>query len=194
MKRYLLLLGILCAVAFGEQDFRDDDFEDITRAFQIRNLENGIAINARKKGDLDDANWILRDFELSDDLRIKRDKLRKDWDFGYAQFVSPALKGGDSCLAIDESGFLKLKSCKDDLQSERLETVWSIIPTSSGAVQIRSLVLDANECLSSFYNPTLSIEDRFGIKPCSLDFDTLIPNSQLFVLTPPLLEASPLFK
>lgn len=169
---------------------RKDDFEDITNLFQIRSVRNGIAINVLRSGNFMEQNWILKEFFLSDDLRIKRDKLRKSWDFGYVQFVSPTKK--DGCLAIDESGFLKIKSCKDDIASERLETVFSIIPTESGAVQIRSLVLNSTECLSTFENPNVPIEKRFGIVPCSLDFDFFIDTSELFFFTPALIKARPL--
>ncbi len=53
-------------------------------------------------------------------------------------------------------------------------------------------MLEANECLSAFENPNVPIERRFGIQPCSLDFDFLIDTSELFFFTPALVEARPL--
>lgn len=196
MKTAFFVFTILFNVFFvneifaAEQSPRRDDFENITNLFQIRSIQNGIAINIERKGDFNDQNWALREFDLSDDIRVKRDALRKNWDFGYVQFISPTKK--DSCLAIDESGFLALKSCTKDIQSEKLETVFSIIPVGSGSVQIRSLVLGANECLSTFENPSVPIERRFGIMPCILDFDTSIDTSQLFFFAPALIRAAPL--
>lgn len=168
---------------------RFDDFENITNTFQIRNLRTGIPINVRRNGDFNSQNWQLRQFQLRGEL-LKKDKLRDKWDFGYVQFVEPGKR--DNCLVIAESGFLEIKSCLADLQSGKLESVFSIIPTSSGAVQIRSLVLDSNECLSMFDNPQIPEYKRIGILPCTLDFDTYIDTTQLFFLTPQLMRASAL--
>ncbi|WP_238386899.1 MULTISPECIES: toxin [unclassified Campylobacter] len=165
---------------------RKDDFENVTNPVQIRNLRTGIAINLTRKGDLNTQNWLIRQIELSDVL-VKRDKLRFKWDFGYVQFVRP--ENPDGCLAIGEDGFLHVKSCKQDLKLSKLETVFSIIPTSSSAVQIRSLVLDANECLFVFDNPSVAIQDRVGIGPCSLDYNFLIDTTELFFFTPALVKA-----
>ncbi len=169
---------------------RRDDFENITQRFQIRNVRNGIALNIDRKGDFNTQNWFLRDFGLDPDFIRGKDPLAKSWGFGYVQFVDP--RNQDRCLSIGEDGFLHYKSCKGDIQSKAFESVFSIIPTSSGAVQIRSLVLEANECLSAFENPNVPIERRFGIQPCSLDFDFLIDTSELFFFTPALVEARPL--
>lgn len=168
---------------------RFDDFENITNPMQIHNLRTGIPINIRRNRDFNSQNWQLRQFQLRGDL-LKKDKLRDKWDFGYVQFVEPGKR--DNCLAIDESGFLAIKSCLADLKSGKLETVFSIIPTSSGAVQIRSLVLDSNECLSMFDNPQVPEYRRIGIMPCSLDFDFYIDTAELFFFTPPLTRASAL--
>lgn len=169
---------------------RKDDFEDITRFFQIRNVRNGIALNIERKGDFNTQNWFLRDFGLKPKFIKGRDPLAKSWGFGYVQFVDP--RNQDRCLSIGEDGFLHYKSCKQDLKSKALETIFSIIPTSSGAVQIRSMVLEANECLTAFENPRVPIEKSFGIQPCSLDFDFLIDTRELFFFTPALTKAIPL--
>jgi len=188
MKNFYFILPVIFVSFIFAASPRETDFDNITNLFQIRNLQNGIAINIQRKGDLNTQNWALREFDLDEKLKEK-DLLRDKWNFSYVQFLSATTK--DGCLAIDESGFLMIKSCKDDLASGRLETVFSIIPTESGAVQIRSLVLESNECLSAFDNPNVPIEKRFGIVPCALDFDFLIDTSELFFFTPPLIEALP---
>lgn len=191
MKKYMkiVLLLFLSLLVLKADTPRKDDFENITSLFQIRSVRNGIALNIERKGDFNTQNWFLREFDLPDDLRL-RDTLKDKWDFAYVQFISAAKKG--FCLAIDESGFLALKSCADDIKEKKLETVFSIIPTESGAVQIRSLVLEANECLSTFENPNVPIEKRFGILPCSLDFDFYIDTTELFFFTPALVNATTL--
>ncbi len=195
----LLILGMMGVGSVAEEGTsgfsfnsggRKDDFENITQRFQIRNVQNGIALNIDRSGDLNTQNWFLRDFGLDPDFIRGKDPLAKSWNFGYVQFVDP--RNQDRCLSIGEDGFLHYKSCKDDIQSGAFESVFSLIPTSSGAVQIRSLVLEANECLSAFENPNVPIEKRFGIQPCSLDFDFLIDTSELFFLSPTLVEARPL--
>lgn len=191
MKRILLIfiaLFSLNGVAFSQDFPRKDDFENITNLFQIRNLQNGIALNILRDGSVDSQNWRLKEFTLSPKL-AQKDKLGKIWNFGYVQFVHP--KRDDSCLAIFEDGFLGLKSCRGDLSDEKLETVFSIIPTSAGAVQIRSLVLDSDECLSAFDNPNVPIENRFGILPCGLDSFFFIDTAQLFFFAPALTTAVP---
>lgn len=188
-KLLLLCFIILCIESAHAENPRKDDFENITSLFQIRNLQNGIAINLQRSGDLNTQNWILRQFDLNAHL-ITHDKLRDRWSFGYVQFVRP-----DNllmCLAIGEDGFLTTKSCLQDLQSEKLETVFSLIPVGNGAVQIRSLVLNSDECLSAFENPNIPIEKRFGITPCTLDFFLIIDPSELFFFTPALTKARPL--
>ncbi len=165
---------------------RSDDFENITNAFQIRNLQNGIALNIQRTGDMNTQNWFLREFDLPPELH-SRDKLRDKWPFAYVQFVRP--ENPDNCLAIGNDGLLTLKSCLQDIKDAKLETVFSLIPTSIGAVQIRSLVLESNECLSAFENPNIPIEKRFGITPCSLDFFFLIETAELFFFTPALVNA-----
>lgn len=188
MKKFLLMLTLCLNLAFSQDLPRKDDFEDITNLFQIRNLQNGIAINVLRDGSMDSQNWRLKEFTLSPKL-AQKDKIGKLWKFGYVQFMHPTQK--DSCLAILESGFLGIKSCKGDLDDEKLETVFSIIPTSAGAVQIRSLVLETDECLSAFENPNVPIENRFGILPCGLDSFFLIDTAQLFFFAPALAPASP---
>lgn len=167
-----------------------DDFEGVTPRFQIRNIQNGIALNVQRHGDFNTQNWLIRDFGLDPEFMRGKDPLRNTWNFGYIQFVTPT--NHDVCLGIGEDGFLHLLSCTQDVQGGLFETVFSLIPTPDGAVQIRSMVLEKNECLTAFENPNVPIEKRFGIQPCSLDFDFLIDTSELFFIAPMLVEARPL--
>lgn len=110
--------------------------------------------------------WNIKEIVLSDELKQK-DKLADELPFGYVQFINP--KESDLCLAILKDGTFGAKSCQDDLKDGKLETVFSIMPTTTSAVQIRSLVLESDECIVTFLNPNIPIQKRFGIAPCTLD-------------------------
>lgn len=175
----LLLFAIFC--------FGDDKFENITGTFQIRNAKTGIAINLeRSLRQFDTQNWFLKELGHNETI-AKKDKFAKSLPFGYVQFVN--VKRNTMCLSVAESGFLALKNCDDDIKSQSYESVFSIIPTSTGAVQIRSLLLKTDECLSAFNNPNVEIENRVGIVPCILELFS-IDVDQLWFIAPPLGGAS----
>lgn len=180
--RNLAILALFIAFALG-----DDKFENITNAFQLRNAKTGIAINLQRKlRQFDTQNWFLK--ELGHDKIIaKKDKFALSLPFGYVQFAN--VKEKNMCLSVAPSGFLALKNCEDDIKTQSFESIFSIIPTSTGAVQIRSLLLETNECLSAFNNPNIAIEDRVGLVPCILEFFS-IDVEQLWFIAPPLGGAS----
>ncbi len=115
--------------------------------------------------------WNIKEIVLNDELKQK-DKLANELPFGYVQFTNP--KENDLCLTILEDGTFGAKSCQDDLKDGKLETVFSIMPTTTSAVQIRSLVLESDECIVTFFNPNIPIQKRFGISPCTLDSNFLL--------------------
>lgn len=124
------------------------DLKDFTEMVSIRSLETGIFLSAFRDTSKDpiDQNWNIKEIVLSDELKQK-DKLADELPFGYVQFTNP--KESDLCLAILEDGIFGAKSCQDDLKDDKLETVFSIMPTTS-AMQIRSLVLESDECIVTF--------------------------------------------
>lgn len=46
--------------------------------------------------------------------------------------------------------------------------------TTTSAVQIRSLVLESDEYIVTFFNPNIPIQKRFGIAPYTLDPNFLL--------------------
>lgn len=84
------------------------------------------------------------------------------------QFTNP--KENDLCLAILEDGTFGAKSCQDDLKDGKLETVFSIMPTTTSAVQIRSLVLESDECIVTFFNPNIPNTKTLWNSPLHLKF------------------------
>ncbi|EAL0271909.1 cytolethal distending toxin subunit A [Campylobacter lari] len=192
MKKKLFLLLFYFCFCFGLEPSKGD-LPDFTPMFAIRSLETGISLSPFRNTSerLEDQNWLLREIILSDELK-KKDILADKLSFGYVQFVNPLNE--DLCLAILESGFFGGKSCKQDLEDGKLETIFSIMPTTTSAVQIRSLVLGGTECMVIVRNPQLALEDRFGIQQCTLDDPALfLELYELMFFTPAIIEAAPLY-
>lgn len=190
MKKIFILIFIFLSLSKSVQE--PGDLPDFTPMFAIRSLETGISLSPFRETSqkLEDQNWILREIELDDKLKQK-DELAEELPFGYVQFVNP--NNNDLCLAILEDGFFGGKSCKKDLEDEKLETVFSIMPTTGSAVQIRSLVEGGRECMVTFYNPNVAIENRFGIQPCILDPALFLDLNELMFFTPAIIEATPIY-
>ncbi|EAI4690939.1 cytolethal distending toxin subunit A [Campylobacter jejuni] len=190
MKKIVILILVLLSLSKSIEE--PGDLSDFTPMFTIRSLQTGISLSPFRETseDLKDQNWILREIILSDELKQK-DELGELLRFGYVQFVNP--NDDDICLAILESGFFGGKSCKQDLKDGKLETIFSIMPTTSSAVQIRSLVEGGRECIKIFYNPNVPIEKRFGIQPCTLDSALFLDLNELMFFTPAIIEATPIY-
>ncbi|EJF0227287.1 relaxase/mobilization nuclease domain-containing protein [Campylobacter jejuni] len=163
MKKIITLFFMFITLAFATPT---GDLKDFTEMVSIRSLETGIFLSAFRDTSKDpiDQNWNIKEIVLNDELKQK-DKLADELPFGYVQFTNP--KESDLCLAILEDGTFGAKSCQDDLKDGKLETVFSIMPTTTSAVQIRSLVLESDECIVTFFNPNIPIQKRFGIAPCT---------------------------
>lgn len=191
MKKIVCKILVFCSLCFGASNPDPGELPDFTPALAIRSLETGITLSVFRETSkkLLDQNWIVREIVLSDDLK-ELDKLADALPFGYVQFVNPS--DDDICLAIGEDGFFTAKSCSDDLKTKKLESVFSIMPTTTPAVQIRSLVLGSDECMATFFNPNVPIEKRFGLRPCILDTALFADVNELMFFTPALVEATPL--
>lgn len=181
---YLLALSL---ISLGHAATPVEDLDDFTETFHLRSLFSGDIL----KVDDNEVNWKLREITLPDKLKDK-DPIGKKMPYGIVQFVSP--KNDDVCLGIDESGFFRPKPCKKDIEDGTFETLFSIMPTSSSAVQIRSLVLNGDECIMVFDNPQLPRGRDFGIKKCFFNPLTLIDTRFLLVIAPPLRDAKILSK
>lgn len=136
------------------------DLEEFTTQISIRSALTGdiVGFGAAR-------NWVIRDIMLTDDML--RDDPFRSFNLGAVQFVQAGTK--DSCLAIDESGLFTRKSCMQDLQLKKYETLYTIIPTTTPAVQIRSFVLKKDECMTIFNNPQLPRGRGIGIRSCDVD-------------------------
>ncbi|QCD45513.1 hypothetical protein [Campylobacter mucosalis] len=143
--------------------------DPFTLVLSLRSLDTGmpLIVNFAQRGE--NLNWNIREvkaFVPSMISNIKKVDHFRYLNFEYIQFVNAS--NIDTCLAIQESGFFGLKSCADDLERGKFETVFQLIPTTTDAVQIRSLVLGGNECISTFENPELFPWQLIGIDKCQL--------------------------
>lgn len=161
--------------------------DEFTPPLSLRSLDTGLPLIVNLNKTDETFNWNLREvkaFNPSIISSIKSIDNFRNLKFEYIQFVST--KNIDMCLAIDESGLFTLKSCGDDLNSKKFETVYQLIPMNTDAVQIRSLVLNGNECISTFENPNLEPWQRVGINRCTLDETFIADIKRLWAIMPEL--------
>ncbi|XUP62396.1 hypothetical protein UXU46_08485 [Campylobacter jejuni] len=70
------------------------------------------------------------------------------------------------CCKSKSSG---TKFCKQDLLGRTIKTIFSIIPMTNGSIQIRSLTNGGNQCMSTYPDYSIAIENRFGLGEYLLD-------------------------
>ena len=161
--------------------------DEFTPPLSLRSLDTGLPLIVNLNKTDETFNWNLREvkaFNPSIISSIKSIDNFKNLKFEYIQFVST--NDINMCLAIDESGLFTLKSCGDDLNNKKFETVYQLIPMNTDAVQIRSLVLNGNECISTFENPNLEPWQRVGINRCTLDETFIADIKRLWAIMPEL--------
>lgn len=161
--------------------------DEFTPPLSLRSLDTGLPLIVNLNKPDETFNWNLREikaFNPSIINSIKSIDNFRNLKFEYIQFVST--NNIDMCLAIDESGLFTLKSCGDDLNNKKFETVYQLIPMNTDAVQIRSLVLNGKECISTFENPNLEPWQRVGINRCTLDETFIADIKRLWAIMPEL--------
>ena len=161
--------------------------DEFTPPLSLRSLDTGLPLIVNLNKPDETFNWNLREvkaFNPSIINSIKSIDNFRNLKFEYIQFVST--NNINMCLAIDESGLFTLKSCGDDLNNKKFETVYQLIPMNTDAVQIRSLVLNGKECISTFENPNLEPWQRVGINRCTLDETFIADIKRLWAIMPEL--------
>lgn len=161
--------------------------DEFTPPLSLRSLDTGLPLIVNLNKTDETFNWNLREvkaFNPSIISSIKSIDNFRNLKFEYIQFVST--NDINMCLAIDESGLFTLKSCSDDLNNKKFETVYQLIPMNTDAVQIRLLVLNGNECISTFENPNLEPWQRVGINRCTLDETFIADIKRLWAIMPEL--------
>ena len=161
--------------------------DEFTPPLSLRSLDTGLPLIVNLNKSDETFNWNLREvkaFNSSIISSIKSIDNFRNLKFEYIQFVST--NNINMCLAIDESGLFTLKSCSDDLNNKKFETVYQLIPMNTDAVQIRSLVLNGKECISTFENPNLEPWQRVGINRCTLDETFIADIKRLWAIMPEL--------
>ncbi|MCX2717471.1 toxin [Helicobacter sp. MIT 21-1697] len=178
MKKIILLFAFISSFVYGGNP---EDLPDFTAPFSLRSALSGDLLAP----DYRHPNWNLKQIVLDEEIR-KSDPFDK-FNLGAVQFVNtdnPKL-----CLGIEESGFFGLISCEEDLKNKNFQTLFTIIPTTTAAVQIRSFVLDKNECITTFFNPRLPGGIGIGINLCDVDSFFSVDLRNLMLILPPLIEA-----
>ena len=161
--------------------------DEFTPPLSLRSLDTGLPLIVNLNKSDETFNWNLREVKAFNPSIISSIKLIDNFrnlKFEYIQFVST--NDINMCLAIDESGLFTLKSCSDDLNNKKFETVYQLIPMNTDAVQIRSLVLNGKECISTFENPNLEPWQRVGINRCTLDETFIADIKRLWAIMPEL--------
>lgn len=161
-----------------------------TLPLSLRSLDTGLPLVVNFNQQNETFNYNLREVKAFDPNIINEIKKVDNFRFlklEYVQFTSAT--NIDMCLAIDESGFFTLKSCAEDLNKKKFETVYQLIPLLSDAVEIRSLVLGGGECISTFVNPNLEPWQRVGILKCELREGYGVKTPKLWAIVPEIREA-----
>ncbi|RDU71713.1 toxin [Helicobacter brantae] len=179
MKKVYLALLLMIGLLYAQDPI--EDLPDFTPQFSIRSLYSG-DILISKKSSMPTPNWKIRDVTIPE--LAKSDFAEALFKLGYVQFYHP--QDDNRCIGIDEAGFFTDRNCKQDIDSKKYETIFSIMPTNTGAVQIRSLVLDKNQCISVFHTTAIPRGRDFGINPCDFSALVLIDLKTLLILAPPL--------
>lgn len=168
-----VLICILGLVFLTGKDL--SDLLNFTAQISIRNLYSGDMITLRT----DRFSWKIQDVYLPQGVE---DLFATKFGLTPVQFVDTVR--GRVCLAFSE-GHLRTKTCYEDIVNKQYETVFTIIPTTTTAVQLRLFVNGGKQCLVYSDNPKLPFRRPFDLAPCNLTKGTKIDLQQLFVILPP---------
>lgn len=185
LKKFFTITILFISTAFCRD--LPEDLPDYTPLFALRSIFSGDILTIDPNPvDPTNLNWRIREVRQLPKGLENRDKLKdKLPPLGYIQFLRPY--DSSLCLAIGEDGLFTQKGCDDDINSGKFETVFSIIPTITDAVQIRSLVNDSDECIGIFDNPHLQGGRAYGLLPCDFDPVFSISLRVLIAIAPPYL-------
>lgn len=142
----------------------------------IRTMTTGEFLYAG--GKKDDVNWNMVEVPLPG-------YLSKKYPFGAVQFQH--IKQADKCL-ISNGFWTALGDCAGVANGDH-RTLFSLLPTSSGAFQIQSIA--AEGCLVAESNFDKKNTQSLKIAPCYNDIRTPIDLHWLWILTPPIIDAKP---
>lgn len=181
MKKLLLIL-------FGVQLIFSatpvEDLPEFTKVVFIRNLSSA---NGLKVGQT--LNWVIRSINITQEQKLKDKTFYDKFPFGWVQFVKPSDE--TACLALQENRTFGFKSCALDLGDGKMQTVFSILPTDRGPVQIRSLAFGGGLCLTvpkGSISPSVSYD--FTVQDCAENADSPGLRQNLQLLLPPLVEST----
>ena len=133
------------------------------------------SMHAKKRPPVDGLNWSMIEVLLPGYLGRK-------FPFGAVQFRH--VRDGEKCL-MSNGFWFSLGEC-DSVRYGDDRTLFSLLPTSSGALQIQSIAADG--CLA-VESSGKKLAQNLKIQPCFSAENTPIDLRWLWILTPPVLEA-----
>ncbi|WP_299328053.1 hypothetical protein [uncultured Helicobacter sp.] len=139
----------------------------------IRTMSTGELLYANSKNN--ETNWSMIEVLLPGYLGRK-------FPFGAVQFRH--VRDGEKCL-MSNGFWFSLGEC-DSVRYGDDRTLFSLLPTSSGALQIQSIAADG--CLA-VESSGKKLAQNLKIQPCFSAENTPIDLRWLWILTPPVLEA-----
>ncbi|WP_027326992.1 hypothetical protein [Helicobacter pametensis] len=172
---FLILLNTTLLLA--QENTARKDLADFTTPFVMRNLYSGNAIGFNFPVTEESFDWRLID--------LSAQKLYEPVSagFGLSLIQIAQSKNPNLCLALDRSNNrLTQKNCKEDLSSKKYDTVFTIIPSSTTAVQLKAYSKGGVLCVN--YDPSVSTRNPFIFRLCNLDRKKQIDLKELFVLIP----------
>ncbi|EFC2186175.1 toxin, partial [Escherichia coli] len=157
-----------CAPSFN--DAVEDIVIENSSLFSIRNIQSGRLINnILDRTGKEQKGWEIIPQETPQQLKAS-------YKNGLVKIVNPKT---DQCLAVLSGRTVAKAPCAsgDNI------TLFSFIPTTTGAVMIKNV--GANKCISDVISGT----DIFKVDVCITSQTETIPVSMLWMLTPPNLPA-----
>lgn len=172
----LRIVGMLLVVLFGIVGVACSSKKPLpitSTTTSIRTMSTGELLYAGNK--LDETNWDMVEVLLPG-------YLSKKFPFGAVQFRHTTNK--DKCL-MSNGFWMALGDCSL-VDSGDYRTLFSLLPTSSGALQIQSIASDGCLVVESSGK---KIAQSLRIKPCFSDRQSTIDLRWLWILTPPIIDA-----
>lgn len=185
MKNFIKL-SIFLAIFIGFANAQDmmkvndggDVGEDVEPTVTIRSLYSGVVMDAGSVRMLLDTNWILREINLDGETA-------KKFPNGAVQFLHA--KFTNLCLALNNDGNLTTAECGSFTTFGSNVTLFSLLPTNSGAVQIQAF--NGEQCITVANSAAEVSFKKFGLRNCELNERLEITMENLFVIGVPQLEA-----
>lgn len=176
-KKLIILISTISLLAgcstTGNNEHSDAFNTENGSLFSVRNVQSGFMIS----NVLDQQGYELRGWQLIP--QITPFEVLAQSPSGWVQFKDP---GSDYCLVAQAGRSLSKSICN----VKNKETLFILIPSTTGAVQIQSVA--SGTCIIDKED-----SDNFKFSKCIADVrrpDLVIPEKNLWMLNPPVIASS----